>query len=210
MKDIVIIGAGGLAKEIAFLLEVINKHEHKWNILGYISDDIGHSNGKYKTIADDEWLCGYNKEIYVIFGLGSPTIIQKLFALYKKNGNIIFPNIIHPNATGDWERIKMGEGNIISSNNSFTTDIKIGSCNLFNLNCTLGHDSEIGSFNVINPIVNISGNVKIESSILIGTGSQILQNISIGSNSIIGAGAVVTKNIDEPGVYVGIPAKRIK
>jgi len=51
--------------------------------------------------------------------------------------------------------------------------------------------------------------------------TQIGHRVSIGSNAtilpviicsdvVIGAGAVVTKNIDEPGVYAGNPATKIK
>jgi sugar O-acyltransferase (sialic acid O-acetyltransferase NeuD family) len=207
MKDIVIIGSGGLAKEVAFLLETINKFKKTWNILGYISTDIGNSNGNYKTIANDEWILKSVNEVNVVFGIGDPHRLNKLYHLFKENKSIKFPNIIHPNATGDWARIDMGDANIISSFNSFTTDIKLGCCNLFNLNCTIGHDCNIGSFNIINPSVNISGGVKIGDNNLIGTGAQVLQNISIKNNIIIGAGSVVTKSIEEAGTYVGIPTK---
>ena len=67
---------------------------------------------------------------------------------------------------GDWEQIKIGEGNIICAGNIFTTDIEIGSFNVFNLDCTVGHDTVIGSYNIINPSVNISGGVKITKEIL--------------------------------------------
>jgi len=36
MEDIVIRGSGGLAREIAFLIERINQEKPKWNLLGYI------------------------------------------------------------------------------------------------------------------------------------------------------------------------------
>ena len=65
MKDIVIVGAGGLAKEIAFLIEEINKKIVNWNFLGYIDSTKGNFNGKYKIIEDDNWLLNYNKEILV-------------------------------------------------------------------------------------------------------------------------------------------------
>ena len=36
MKDIVIIGAGGFGREVAWLIEDINKIEPQWNILGFV------------------------------------------------------------------------------------------------------------------------------------------------------------------------------
>ena len=44
----------------------------------------------------------------------------------------------------------------------------------------------------------------------LGTGTQIIQGKTIGSNAIIGAGTVVVKDIQEPGTYVGSPARKIK
>ena len=51
---------------------------------------------------------------------------------------------------------------------------------------------------------------KIGSENLIGTGSQILQYLSVGNDNVIGSSTLVSKDIVEPGVYVGIPARKIK
>lgn len=50
---------------------------------------------------------------------------------------------------------------------------------------------------------------KISDHVSIGSNATILP-VSICSNVVIGAGAVVTKNIEEPGVYAGNPAVKIK
>lgn len=48
----------------------------------------------------------------------------------------------------------------------------------------------------------------IGENVSIGSNATILP-VRICSNVVIGAGAVVTKNIEEPGVYVGNPAKKL-
>jgi sugar O-acyltransferase (sialic acid O-acetyltransferase NeuD family) len=210
MKNIVIIGSGGLAKEVAFLIDEVNKQKKEWNLLGYIDNEIGKQNGKYSVFQNDEWLKQTSKEINIVFGIGSPLLIEKLSTLFSKNENLSFPNIIHPNVIADWNRIKIGEGNIICASNTFTTDIEIGNFNIFNLDCTLGHDSLVGNYNVINPSVNISGGVDIGDNNLIGTSATILQFLNINNDVIIGANSLINKSINEKGVYVGVPAKRIK
>jgi acetyltransferase-like isoleucine patch superfamily enzyme len=50
---------------------------------------------------------------------------------------------------------------------------------------------------------------KVGNNVSIGSNATILP-VSICDNAIIGAGAVITKNIDEPGVYIGNPAKVLK
>jgi UDP-N-acetylbacillosamine N-acetyltransferase len=41
----------------------------------------------------------------------------------------------------------------------------------------------------------------------LGTGTSTKDNISIGNNIITGAGALISKSIDDPGTYIGIPAR---
>ena len=65
-KDIVIIGTGGFAKEVLFLLEENNKIKNEWNILGFIDNGVAVGinviNG-YAVIGDDTWLQNYPSEL---------------------------------------------------------------------------------------------------------------------------------------------------
>lgn len=210
IKDIVIIGSGGFAREVTFLIEQINQSNYRWNILGYIDNQAKKSQGKYGIIADDEWLLNSPKEIYVAIGIGNPQTIKYLSEFFLQNKNIKFPNLIHPNTIYEKDSLILGNGNIICANNIFTVDVKIGSFNIFNLSCTVGHDTIVGSNNVFNPNTNISGNVHIGNNCLFGTSSTVLQNTTINNNVTIGAAALINKDIKESGTYVGIPAKRIK
>jgi galactoside O-acetyltransferase len=58
---------------------------------------------------------------------------------------------------------------------------------------------------------NVShGPVKISKHAIIGVGSVIFPNVTIGEGCAIGAMSLVNKSIDPWGVYVGVPAIRIK
>ena len=52
--------------------------------------------------------------------------------------------------------------------------------------------------------------VKIDDGCQIGANVTILPGVHIGKEYVIGAGAVVNKDCEPNGVYVGVPAKRIK
>jgi len=213
-KDIYILGAGGFAKEVLHLINEINQVNcDEYSFKGFIDREeeqevIGSQS--FPIYAEDKLINSINSEenLHFAIGVGSPELIEKLSSKFKPYGT--FPNLIHPNFTGNLDDIVLGEGNIITAGNSFTTSIKINSFNIFNLNCTLGHDSIIESYNVINPGVNISGGVFLGNKSLIGTGAKILQYINITDDTIIGAGSVVVKSIIESGTYVGIPAKKIR
>ncbi len=208
MKNLVILGSGGFAKEVAFLVKDINRHQPAYNFIGFI-DTPNETNHHLDLAGDDEWLINQNSMLSVVIGIGNPGLVKKLIAKFSSNKHLEFPNLIHPKAIGDWENIRMGKGNIVCAGNIFTTDIEIGSFNIFNLNCTLGHDARIGNYNVFNPTVNLSGGIIIGDANLIGTGAQILQYLTLDSDIIVGAGAVVNKNLLGPGTYVGIPAKKL-
>jgi acetyltransferase-like isoleucine patch superfamily enzyme len=49
----------------------------------------------------------------------------------------------------------------------------------------------------------------IGNKVSIGSNATILP-VSVCDNVVIGAGAVVTKNIEEPGIYAGNPARRLR
>ena len=62
----------------------------------------------------------------------------------------------------------------------------------------------------IGPGAVLSGGITVGENSFIGTGAMITQYLNIASNTVIGAGAVVVRDINEPGVYVGNPAKFLK
>jgi acetyltransferase-like isoleucine patch superfamily enzyme len=56
----------------------------------------------------------------------------------------------------------------------------------------------------------ISGDVNIGNNVYLGTNASIREKLSIYSLSVIGMNSCVIKHIEESGVYVGVPAKKIK
>lgn len=58
--------------------------------------------------------------------------------------------------------------------------------------------------------VHIGKPISIGNNVQIGAGAIILPGVSICCNAIVGAGCIVSKNITEPGVYVGVPARKIR
>lgn len=103
----------------------------------------------------------------------------------------------------------IGGGAIICPGSILTVNVRLGIHCLINLNCTIGHDCVIGDFVTMSPGANVSGNVTIGNGCYIGTNAVIREKITICDSVVIGAGGVVVKDINEPGVYVGNPVKKI-
>jgi len=209
MKDIVIIGAGGFGREVAWLIECINKVTNEWNIVGFVDDNEsiqGTVINGYKVIGNIEWL--RHQEFYVVNAIGDPITKKKVMERIKDSKNN-YPVLIHPNVICS-NKVKIGEGTIICAGNIITVNIEIGKHVTINLDCTIGHDSILGDYTTVFPSVNISGFVKTEECVSIGTKSAIIQGVTVGKNSVIGAGAVVVKDLPANCTAVGIPAKPIK
>ncbi|MDR2359489.1 MAG: gamma carbonic anhydrase family protein [Prevotellaceae bacterium] len=68
----------------------------------------------------------------------------------------------------------------------------------------IGDDVSVGH----NAIIH---GAKVGNNVLVGMGAILMDNAVIPDNTIIAAGAVVLSNaILEPGVYAGLPAKKVK
>jgi len=210
MKSLVIIGSGGLAKEVVFLVEEINRAAPLWQLRGFVAQQpelVGRQHLDYPIVGTDEWLEQQQEDLAAVAAIGQPAALRALHTRLKRNPHLLFPNLIHPQVSGDWRRIQLGEGNVFLNAASLTTAIRMQSLNVVNPGCTIAHDCEFGSYNVICPGANISGGVILGDEVFVGAGAQIRQGLRICSQATLGAGAVVVRDILEPGTYVGVPAK---
>jgi len=209
MKDIVIIGAGGFGREVAWLIEDINKVNEQWNIVGFVDDNEsiqGTDINGYKVVGNIEWL--KSQKLNVVNAIGDPIVKKKVIGRLKDSENM-YPVLIHPSVIYS-RQASFGEGSIVCAANIITTNIEIGKHVIINLDCTIGHDAVLGNYTTVLPSVNVSGFVETEECVSIGTGSAVIQGVKIGENTVIGAGSVVVKDLPANCTAVGAPAKPIK
>jgi len=210
MRDLYILGSGGLAREMAQLVRQINSVAPRWRFIGYVAqadEEVGRALSYGQVVGTDGWLMQQTFEADAVIGIGYPGVRREVAGRFAHCRNLAWPNLIHPGAQVESDAVMMGRGNVVTRNCVLTCDIEMADFNHLNWAVTIGHDTRLGSFNVINPGANISGGVTLHDQILIGTGAQVLEGIEIASRSTIGAGAVVTSSIDvEGGTHVGVPA----
>ncbi len=207
MKNILILGAGGFAKEVHHLIRQIEGY----NILGFIHEKprstITFDHKEY-TVFNEKEALEFSNDTCIAIGIGDPLITKN--GIQPFLDKFQFPNLVHPTVIADWGNIITGIGNIFTAKVMLTTNITIGSFNVFNLSCTVGHDTIIGDFNVLNPRVNISGGVEIGNDIFIGSNATILQYIKIEDNAVIGASSFVNKHVGKNITVAGVPARPIE
>jgi sugar O-acyltransferase (sialic acid O-acetyltransferase NeuD family) len=186
-------GYGGHAREVASQIDQ--------EVTFFVDDE--YSNDTAKPISS------FNPSEYMMMvAIGDSKtrfdIVQKL------PKETIYFSYIHPTALILDDNINIGSGCFIGAYCILTTNITIGDHGILNRGVQIGHDTKIGTYFSAMPGSVISGNVVIHDCVYLGTNSSIKENISIHSLSIIGLNSGVVKNIEEPGVYGGVPAKKIK
>lgn len=211
MKNLAIYGAGGFGKEVFCLIQRINAQNPQWNVIGFFDDGkdkntlISHFG---KVIGGMEELNKWDSELSIVIAIGNPSTLKKIREKIT-NDRISFPNLIDPSVFfADHYSFKIGEGNIILRNCTFSCDVSVGDFNVMNGAVSLGHDVRLGSFNGIMPGTRISGGVNIGNENFFGVGSIVLQQIKIGNHVKVGAGAVIMTKPKDNNLYIGNPAKK--
>jgi sugar O-acyltransferase (sialic acid O-acetyltransferase NeuD family) len=211
-KRIVIIGAGGMAREVASTLHWINRCQPAYDFLGYVVSDLsqlGVRDTSNQVIGDLEWLKQNRDSVDALaLGVGSPATRLKLAGeLSALLTNIEWPVLIHPTAVIDLDSARLEEGCFLGARVTATVNIVLEPFALCNFGSTLGHEARVGRGSVVNPGANISGGVVLGEGVTIGSGAQVLQYLQVGSGAVVGAGAVVTRNVPEGITVVGVPAR---
>jgi len=209
VKDIVIIGAGGLGREVAWLIEDINKQAMQWNLLGFVDDSSslhGTVINGYPVLGNVDWL--KLQRLNAVMAIGNP-ITRKMVVDRLDGSSNTFPVLVHPSSIVS-PRASLGMGTVIFAGTSVSVDVSIGQHVLLDRVCTVAHDVVIEDCCAVLPGTNLSGNVKIEQCVSVGANTVIIQGITVGARTIIGAGAVVIRDLPHDCTAVGSPAKPIK
>ena len=199
--EIIIIGAGGFAKQVIEVCELTNI-----KIRGLINDfAFGHLLG-HSILGDMKYLSILllnEPHLKIFCGIGDVMVREKIFNLYPDN----FVNCIHPDSKiSSYSKIE-GTGNYIGPGVCVMQDVIIGNNNIIDPLVVLSHDSHIGDHNHLAAHCCLLGRVVIKDRNLIGSNSTILPKLTLGSNNILGAGAVLTKSKEDNKILVGVPAR---
>jgi len=209
---IAVVGAGGGAREIRWLIDEINGTDPIYEFAGYLVSDPtspGEHDDRESTVGSIDDLCDGRLSIEAVaIGIGDPTarfsIGQRLAAELP---TITMPVLVHLSVVLDAESCTLVDGAILFAGVIMTVNVTVGSYAMINRACNIGHEAIVGVGVVINPLASISGGVVLGDRTLIGTSATVLQYVNIGSDASVGAGAVVTKDVENNTSVIGVPAR---
>jgi sugar O-acyltransferase (sialic acid O-acetyltransferase NeuD family) len=209
MDDLIILGAGGLAQEYAWLVEEINESRPTFNLLGYVDDSADRAGLEYQgypVLGPLEVVADY-PEASLIVGVGDPEarydMVQQVQGFGNRWANLISPTVrLHPSNV-------LGHGVMIGRYTDLTLDCRIGNHVMINIHVVLGHAVEIGDYSVVSPNTTINGEARVGTGVYVGA-NAFVRNVEIGDWSTIGGGSAVVKAVAPGHVMGGVPAKTIR
>jgi sugar O-acyltransferase (sialic acid O-acetyltransferase NeuD family) len=212
--QIAIYGAGGFAREVAWLVEACNESVAGYQLVCFI-DDNPNNHGVVLNGVPILALTDVVKrfpEASVVSGIGSPQVREKTTEKVVAAG-LTFASIIHPRVERS-RRVDIGAGTVICAGSILTTNIQLGRHVQINLDCTIGHDVIMADYATLAPGVHVSGWVHLAKRAYVGTGAVIINGTSdapltIGEDAVIGAAACVTRPVPAGATVVGVPAKAL-
>jgi sugar O-acyltransferase (sialic acid O-acetyltransferase NeuD family) len=212
-RPLVIVGAGGFARETVEAVRAINAIAPTWELLGFVDDN-----------AD---LRG--REIQGLPVLGPVSMVQDLDGAsvvvctgrpdnYFSRKQIVsrlrlppsrYATVVHPTATLA-PSATVGRGTVILAGVVATASVQIARHVMVMPGAVFTHDDHLADFVTVASRVCLGGGVRVREGAYVGAGAIVRESRTIGSWSLVGMGAVVTKNVPRSEVWAGVPARKIR
>ncbi|MCC8175106.1 MAG: acetyltransferase [Bacteroidales bacterium] len=214
MKDIAIYGAGGLGREVAYLIELINQSQDapQWRLVGFFDDGKtkGSDNGLGSVLGGMDDLNAWPTPLAVAMAIGSPGTLSALTSRIT-NPLIDFPNIIAPDVVSYGPIApKLGRGNIICTRCMISCEASLGDFNILNGFVAVGHDAKIGDCNVAMPGAKLSGSITVGDHNLFGANSFVMQGTKVGNDVTLSPCSALLRKPKDGCLYIGNPATLVK
>lgn len=145
----------------------------------------------------------------LIIGIGYRHFSYRRVCFAKNFPRIPFATLVHSSCSVD-SSARIGAGSVLLPGCVVDKGVTIEPNTLLNTGCTIAHDTTVAENCFLGPGVTLAGFVTVESGCFIGVGTTVIDGIRIARDVQTGGGAVVVEDLEEPGLYVGVPAKRIR
>ena len=209
MKNLVILGAGGAAREMYwFALDTVP------DVSIFFVDDVTSATSieiagiEVPVIKDWRFPNDGAVRPEFVMGVAEPQIKRIMVEKALAAGWRPAPTLVHPAAIVRPD-CQLGVGGMIVAHSQLTTHATIGDYVLV-LDSTIGHHDVVGDYTTCFPGCRVSGDVRLGADVLLGAGTIIRPGVTIADGVVTGAASCVVKSIDEPGITVaGVPARKL-
>jgi sugar O-acyltransferase (sialic acid O-acetyltransferase NeuD family) len=211
-RELLLIGAGGLAREAAEAVRAVNAVRPTWELLGFLDDDPGKHGeliagvrvlGCAESIADHP--CA---QIVLCPGRPDNYVSRRLLGDRLELDDARYATVIHPAATVG-ATCTVGAGSVLLAHVDLTADVVIGRHVVVMPQVVLTHDVQIGDWATIASGARVGGACHIGKGAYVGSGACLREGITIGDWAMVGMGSVVTRDVPPERLWYGVPARDV-
>ena len=209
MKNLIIIGAGGMGRTVYSNALESRGYGEEFLVKGFIDDNTQALDGfagyppVLGTIREYQPQSG---DVFVS-SIGGAARRLCMEEIIRRGGEFI--ELIHKTARV-YQNVRLGKGNFIGAYTVIGNDAVIGDYNMIQSYTVIGHDVRIGNWNRIDTHVTCVGGIVIEDDVDIHTSAVINHGVTVGAGARVGALSFVIRKV-KPGITVcGNPAKKFE
>ncbi|MBB5791666.1 NeuD/PglB/VioB family sugar acetyltransferase [Jiangella mangrovi] len=207
MRPLVILGSGGLGRQIIGLAQDVEQQTSAYKLLGFLDDGVDEPDvWGVPVLGGDDQLAGL--DAHYVIGVGLPTARRRLAAMADAHGRE--PATLVHSAAWIGLHTSVGAGSLIFETAHVVAGAQVGQHVMMEVNTFAGHDSRIGDHVLLAGGASVGARAVIGDDVMLGIGCIVLGDVVVGDRAVVGAGAVVTKDVPAGAVVVGIPAKETR
>ncbi|HET9168050.1 MAG TPA: acetyltransferase [Actinospica sp.] len=213
-RDLLIVGAGGFARETAQLLAACMPALAKsLRLLGFLDDDPALTGWNVDGVP----VLGPSTMVYdtphagVVLCVGSPRDPLSRMRLAERLDLPAqrYATVVHPTASVSVDSV-IGPGSVLLAQSVLTAGVRVGAHVAVMPRVVLTHDDEIGDFATLASGVTLGGGVRVGRGAYLGAGAMVRENLAIGAGALVGMGSVVLRDVPPGEVWAGNPACRLR
>ncbi|MGY1502712.1 acetyltransferase [Streptomyces sp. QTS52] len=209
MSGLLIIGAGGFARETAQAVRDAGDIE----MLGHLDDN----SALHGTEVDGVPVLGGCDLVQdlpgarVVICVGNPRDYAARARLVRRLGLSTdrYATVIHPTASVS-ATSEVGPGSVLLAHCVLTAAVRVGAHVAVMPQAVLTHDDVVEDFATIASGVRLGGGARLERGAYVGSGALVREGTVVGAWSLVGMGSAVLGDVPPGEVWVGSPARRLR
>jgi sugar O-acyltransferase (sialic acid O-acetyltransferase NeuD family) len=207
VRDLLIVGAGGFARETAAAATAA------WRVLGFLDDNPalhGTSRSGLPILGDVESVLDM-PDAAVVVCVGNPRnyVVRQRIVARLSLPEERYATVVHP-AAEIGAGSTVGPGSVLLAGAVLTADVTVGSHVAIMPQAVLTHDDVVGDYATIASGVRLGGGAVLDTGAYVGAGALVREGVTVGAWSLVGMGSVVLRDVPAGQVWAGNPARCLR
>ncbi|MEU1055514.1 NeuD/PglB/VioB family sugar acetyltransferase [Streptomyces sp. NPDC005876] len=209
MTELVIVGAGGFARETAQAAIATGG----FTLLGHLDDDPALHGTEVDgvPVLGDCGLVHRMPGARVVICVGNVRDYAARARLVRRLGlpEERYATVVHPTASLSATSV-VGPGSVLLAQCVLTAAVRVGAHVAVMPGTVLTHDDVVEDFATLASGVRLGGRVRLGRGVYVASGALVREGTAVGDWSLIGMGSGVLADVPPGEVWVGSPARRLR